>query len=145
MFLLLFVVTVSPGVIASCCMDNGSTHVVAPVDTFIEPHRSSSVPINLASPARVAPIGKQLSLREPIHSVDEMKFANQGVPSFHPHSFPEYHDSLAVGSPFNSSGTVTDMASSIGTIIAEGLDNRQIKAASSNGHLMEPNAGGKFS
>ncbi|XVF54783.1 hypothetical protein PTKIN_Ptkin05aG0209300 [Pterospermum kingtungense] len=132
---------VSPGVIASCCMDNGSTQVVAPVDTFVEPHRSSSVPINLASPARVAPIGKQSSLREPNHSGEEMKFANQGVPSFHPHSFPEYHDSLAIGSPFNSSSTMTDMASSIGPMMAEGLDNRQIRGASSNGHLMEPNAG----
>ncbi|XWS51504.1 hypothetical protein CRYUN_Cryun12cG0181700 [Craigia yunnanensis] len=132
---------VSPGVIASSCMDNGSTQVVAHVNTFFEPHRSSSVPINLASPARVAPIGKQLSLREPNHSLDEMKFANQGVPSFHPHSFPEYHDSLANGIPFNSSSTITDMASSVGPMMAEGRDNRQIWGASSNGHVMEPNAG----
>ncbi|XVF08601.1 hypothetical protein REPUB_Repub07fG0017000 [Reevesia pubescens] len=137
---------VSPGVIASGGMDNGSTQVLhsviqSPVNTFVEPHRTSSVPINLASPARVAPIGKQLSLREPNHSVDEMKFANQGVQSFHPHSFPEYHDSLANGIPFNSSSTITDMASSVGSMMAEGLDNRHILGSSSNGHLMEPNAG----
>ncbi|XWS37041.1 hypothetical protein CRYUN_Cryun19dG0009200 [Craigia yunnanensis] len=132
---------VSPGVISSGCMDNGYTQVGAPVNTFVEPHQSSSVPINLASPARVAPIGKQLSLREPNPSLDEMKFANQGVPSFHPHSFPEYHDSLANGIPFNSSSTITDMASSVGPMMAEGLDNRQIRGASSNGHLMKPNAG----
>ena len=137
--------TVSTGVIASGCMDSGYTQVGAPVNTFVELFQSSSVPINLASPARVAPIGKQLSLREPNHSLDEMKFANQGIPCFHPHSFPEYHDSLANGIPFNSSSTITDMASSVGPMMAEGLDNRQIRGASSNGHLMEPNAGGKFS
>ncbi|WRX19509.1 RNA recognition motif domain - like 10 [Theobroma cacao] len=134
------------GVIVSGCMDNGSSQVLhsviqSPVSSFVEPNRSSSVPINLASPARVAPIGKQLSLREPNHSLDDMKFANQGVPSFHPHSFPEYHDSLANGTPFNSSSTITDMASSVGPMMTGGLDNRHIRAASSNGHLMEPNAG----
>ncbi|XP_021287292.1 protein MEI2-like 1 isoform X3 [Herrania umbratica] len=134
------------GVIVSGCMDNGSTQVLhsviqSPVSSFVEPNRSSSVPINLASPARVAPIGKQLSLREPNHSLDDMKFANQSVPSFHPHSFPEYHDSLANGTPFNSSSTITDMASSVGPMMTGGLDNRHIRAASSNGHLMEPNTG----
>ncbi|XVE63766.1 hypothetical protein DITRI_Ditri07aG0046300 [Diplodiscus trichospermus] len=130
---------VSPGVIASGCMDNGYTHVGTPVNTFVEPHQSSSVPINLASPAR-ALIGQKLSLREPNPSLDEMKFANHGVPSFHPHSFPEYHDSLANDIPFNSSSTITDMGSSMGAMVAEGLDNRHIRGASSNGHLMEPNA-----
>ncbi|XVF49515.1 hypothetical protein PTKIN_Ptkin04bG0018700 [Pterospermum kingtungense] len=135
----------SLGVIASVGMDNGSTQVLqsvipSPVNTFVEPNRSSSVPINLASPARVAPIGKQLSLRDPNHCLDEMKFANQGVPSFHPHSFPEYHDNLANGIAFNSSSTITDMASSVRSMMAEGLDNRHIRAASSNGLLIEPNA-----
>ncbi|XVE56496.1 hypothetical protein DITRI_Ditri04bG0015000 [Diplodiscus trichospermus] len=134
------------GVIASGGTDNGSAQVLqsviqSSVNTFVEPHRSSSVPINLASPARVAPIGKQLSFREPNHSLDEIKFANQGIPSFHPHSFPEYHDSLANGIAFNSSSTITDMASSVGSMMAEGFDNRHIRGASSNGHLMEPNSG----
>ncbi|XVF11395.1 hypothetical protein REPUB_Repub08aG0024300 [Reevesia pubescens] len=137
---------VSPGAIASGGIDNGSSQVLhsvvqSPVNTFVEPHPSSSVPINLASPARVAPIGKQLSLREPNHSLDEMKFANQGVPSFHPHSFPEYHDNLANGIAFNSSSTVMEMASSVGSMMAEGLDSRHIRGAISNGHMMEPNAG----
>ncbi|MBA0674120.1 hypothetical protein Goari_015732 [Gossypium aridum] len=136
---------VSPGLTASGCMDNGSTQVVAPVSTFAETHRSSSVPINLASPARVSPIGKPLSFREPDHSLDGMKFANQGVPSFHPHSLPEYHDSLANGIPFNSSSTIIDVASSSSPMMAEGLDNRHIRGARSNGHLMQPNAGGKLS
>ncbi|TYI17891.1 hypothetical protein ES332_A07G054900v1 [Gossypium tomentosum] len=129
------------GLTASGCMDNGSTQVVAPVSTFAETHQSSTVPINLASPARVSPIGKPLSFREPDHALDEMKFANQGVPSFHPHSLPEYHDSLANGNPFNSSSTIIDMASSSSPMMAEGLDNRHIQGARSNGHLMQPNAG----
>ncbi|KAK8540341.1 hypothetical protein V6N13_038894 [Hibiscus sabdariffa] len=100
--------TVSPGVIVSGCMDNGSTQVFAPANTLVEPHRSSSVPI---TPARVTPIGAQLSMYESNHSMDEMKFANQ------------------------------DMASRIGPMMAEGLENRNIRGASTNGHLMEPNAG----
>ncbi|KAE8720155.1 protein MEI2-like 4-like isoform X2 [Hibiscus syriacus] len=134
-------------VIASGGMDNGFSQVLhsviqSPVNTFVEPHRSSTVPINLASPARVAPIGKKISPLEPNHSTDEMKYANQGVPSFHPHSFPEYYDSLANGIALNSPSTITNMASSAGSMMVEGLDNRDVCRVSSNGHLIEPNAGG---
>ncbi|KAG4116895.1 hypothetical protein ERO13_D12G195900v2 [Gossypium hirsutum] len=134
------------GVIASGGMENASNQVLhsviqSPVNTFVEPHRSSTVPINLASPARVAPIGQKLSLREPNHSMDEMKYANHGIPSFHPHSLPEYHDSLANGIAFNSPSTITNMASSASSMMAEGLDNRHVRGASSNGHLIEPTAG----
>ncbi|KAK9021206.1 hypothetical protein V6N11_011206 [Hibiscus sabdariffa] len=138
------------GVIASGGMDNGSSQVLhsviqSPVNTFGESHRSSTVPINLASPARVAPIGKKISLLEPNHSMDDMKYANQGVPGFHPHSFPEYHDSLANGIALNSPSTITNMASSASSMMAEGLENRHVRGASSNGHLIEPNAGGNGS
>ncbi|KAA3460543.1 protein MEI2-like 2 [Gossypium australe] len=134
------------GVIASGSMENASNQVLhsviqSPVNTFVEPHRSSTVPINLASPARVAPIGQKLSLREPNHSMDEMKYANHGIPSFHPHSLPEYHDSLANGIAFNAPSTITNMASSASSMMAEGLDNRHVRGASSNGHLIEPTAG----
>ncbi|XP_038993469.1 protein MEI2-like 1 isoform X1 [Hibiscus syriacus] len=132
---------VSLGITASGCMDNGSTQVVVPVSTFVEPPRSSSVPINLASPARAVPIGKQISFLEPDHSLDEVKFDNQGVPSFHPHSLPECHDSLVNGISFNSYSTITDMASSASPMMAEGLDNRHIRGPPSNGQLMQPNAG----
>ncbi|XP_039045270.1 protein MEI2-like 1 [Hibiscus syriacus] len=132
---------VSRGITASGCMDNGSTQVVVPVSKFVEPPRSSSVPINLASPAIAAPIGKQISFLEPDHSLDEVKFANQGVPSFHPHSLPECHYSLVNGISFNSYSTITDMASSASPMMTEGLDNRHIRGPRSNGHLMQPNAG----
>ncbi|XP_039046867.1 protein MEI2-like 1 isoform X2 [Hibiscus syriacus] len=134
------------GVTASGGLDNGSSQVLhsviqSPVNTFVEPHRSSTVPINLASPARMAPIGKKISPLEPNHSTDEMKYANQGVPSFHPHSFPEYHDNLANGIALNSPSTITNMAGTAGSMMAEGLDNRNVCRVSSNGHLIEPNAG----
>lgn len=129
---------VSLGGITSSCMDNGPSQIL---HTFIEPHQSSSVPNNLPSPARVASIGKQSSLREPNHSLDEMKFGNQSIPSFHPHSFPEYHDSLANGIPYNSSSPIPDMAHNVGPMVTEGLDNRHIRGLSSNGHLMELSGG----
>ncbi|XP_038993474.1 protein MEI2-like 1 isoform X3 [Hibiscus syriacus] len=68
-------------------------------------------------------------------------FDNQGVPSFHPHSLPECHDSLVNGISFNSYSTITDMASSASPMMAEGLDNRHIRGPPSNGQLMQPNAG----
>ncbi|XP_039069382.1 protein MEI2-like 1 isoform X1 [Hibiscus syriacus] len=133
------------GEIASGGKDNGSSQVLrsvvqSPVNTFVKPHRSSTVPINLASPARVAPIGNKISPLETNHSTDDLKYANQGVPGFHPHSFPDYHDRLANGIALNSPRTITNMASSAGSM-AEGLDNRHARGASSNGHLIEPNAG----
>ncbi|XP_039001432.1 protein MEI2-like 1 [Hibiscus syriacus] len=137
------------GVIASGGKDNGSSQVLhsviqSPVNTFVEPHRSSTVPINLASPARVAPIGNKINPLETNHSTDDLKYANQGVQGFHPHSFPDYHDSIANGIELNSPRTITNMASSAGSM-AEGLDNRHARGASSNGHLIEPNAGGNGS
>lgn len=139
---------VSSGVITSTCMDNGSIQVLhsairSPAIAFTESHQSSSVPNGLPSPARVGSIGNQFSLHEPNLSLDEMKFGNQH-PSFHPHSLPEYHDSLANGLPYNSPSTVADIASNVGTKIKDGLDNRHILGVSSNGHLMEPAGGGKF-
>ncbi|KAF2312796.1 hypothetical protein GH714_040492 [Hevea brasiliensis] len=51
----------SPGVITSSCMNNGSAQVLpsavqSPVASFIESHRSSSVPNNLPSPLTVASV-----------------------------------------------------------------------------------------
>ncbi|KAK3183249.1 hypothetical protein Dsin_030535 [Dipteronia sinensis] len=136
---------VSPGVITSSCMENGSIQVIhsavrSTASVFTEPHQTSSVPNKLPSPARVASIGTQFGLHEPNHSLDEMKIGNQH-PSFHPHSFPEYHDSLSHGSPYKSPSTIIDMATNVGPKITEGLDNRHIRGFSSNGHLIEPNGG----
>ncbi|KAL4342198.1 hypothetical protein GQ457_08G034580 [Hibiscus cannabinus] len=63
-------------------------------------------------------------------------FANQGVLNFHPHSLSECHDRLANGIPFNSHSTITVTS----PMMTEGLDNRHIRGAKSNGHLSQPNA-----
>ncbi|KAK8530799.1 hypothetical protein V6N13_030739 [Hibiscus sabdariffa] len=63
-------------------------------------------------------------------------FANQGVPNFHPHSLSKCHDCLANGIPFNSYSTIAVTS----PMMAEGLDNRHIRGAKSNGHLSQPNA-----
>lgn len=136
---------VSSGVITSTCMDNGSIQVLhsatrSPAIALTESHQTSSVPNGLPSLARVGSIGKQFGHYEPNLSLDEMKFGNQH-PSFHPHSLPEYHDSLANGLPYNSPSTIADIASSVGTKMKDGLDSRHIRGVSSNGHLMEPTGG----
>ena len=133
-------------------MDNGSINGFhsasrSPVSSFIEnafPHRSSSVPNNLPSPVGVASIGKQFGLCESNHSLNEMKFANQCIPGFHPHSFPEYNDSLANAIPCNSSSNIADMAVNLGPRMTEGIDSRQIRRANSNIHPVELNGGGKL-
>ncbi|GLU20811.1 hypothetical protein SLE2022_369930 [Rubroshorea leprosula] len=134
------------GVSASGYMDNGSASVLhnvieSPVNTFIEPNRTSSVPINLPSPARVASISNQYNLQEPNQSVDEMKFGGHSISSFHPHSFPEYHDNLAKSLPSNSSSTIPEMVGGLGPRITDGLDNRHIRGVSTNGHRIEPSGG----
>ncbi|OAY30614.1 protein MEI2-like 1 isoform X4 [Manihot esculenta] len=131
----------SPGVIASSCMDNGSTQVLpsaiqSPMGSFIESHQSSSVPNNLPSPI-VGSVGKQVGLHESNHSMDEIIFGNQCVQSLHPHSLPEYHGSLAHGIPYNSSSTVGGMAHSVGSKLSDGINSRPIQGVGSNGHLME--------
>ncbi|KAE8670892.1 APO protein 3 [Hibiscus syriacus] len=82
---------------------------------------------------------KKLSPLEPKHSTDEMKYANQGVPSFHPHSFPEYHDNITNGIALSSPSTITNMASTAGSMIAEGLDNRDI-CKTNNSHQQHPSS-----
>ncbi|XP_030938118.1 protein MEI2-like 1 isoform X2 [Quercus lobata] len=141
--------TVSPGVIASNSVDNGSNlglHSAhrSSLSSFIEnafPHMSSSVPNNLPSPVGVASIGKQFGVCESNHSLNEMKFANQCIPNLHPHSFPEYHESLANSVPCNSLSTNADMAGNLGPRMTEGINSRQIHRMSSNVHPVELNGG----
>uniref|UniRef100_A0A2P2M990 Uncharacterized protein MANES_06G126700 n=1 Tax=Rhizophora mucronata TaxID=61149 RepID=A0A2P2M990_RHIMU len=137
---------VSPEVIASGSLENGSAQILhpgikSPVGAFIEPHWSSSVPSNLPSPARAASVGKQFGLHEPNHTLDEINFGNQCFPSFHPHSLPEYHDGLTNGTLYKSSSTAGGMASSVGSNVSEGIDIRHIRGAGSSGHMMEFNGG----
>ncbi|XP_021905539.1 protein MEI2-like 1 isoform X2 [Carica papaya] len=135
---------IANGIVTSSSMDKGSipllhNSVRSPVNAFIEPHQSSSIPIDLPSSARVAAITKPISLQEQNHSLDEMKFGDQYIPNFHPHSFPEYHDGFANGSPYNSSRTFAEMVSSGSKM--NGLDSRCIRGTGSNGQQMEFNGG----
>ncbi|KAG6686074.1 hypothetical protein I3842_11G000900 [Carya illinoinensis] len=116
----------------------------SPVSSYVEnvfPHRSSGVLNNFSSPVRVASIGKQFGICDSNQSLNEIKFSNQCIPSFHPHSFPEYLDSSVNGSPCKISSHIADMAVSLGPKVAEGIDSRKIIKVSSNIRTMEPNAG----
>ncbi|GAV60198.1 RRM_1 domain-containing protein/RRM_2 domain-containing protein [Cephalotus follicularis] len=129
----------SSGHIAAVSLGGISSTIRSPLSAFMESHQSSSVPNNLPSPARVASISKKFSLCESNQSLDEMKFSNQSILSFHPHSFPEYHDNLDDGISYNSSSPIPDMAGHASPIVTEGSDNSYIRGLSSNGQLMEIN------
>ncbi|RDX77812.1 Protein MEI2-like 1, partial [Mucuna pruriens] len=86
--------------------------------------------------------GKVSGVFEASNAVDAMKFAS--MPRFHPHSLPEYRDSLSNGSPYNYSGTI-NTAANIGTGSTESSDSRHIQGISSTGNLAEFNAGGNGS
>ncbi|KAM5571519.1 protein MEI2-like 1 [Rosa sericea] len=103
-------------------------------------HLSSSVPRTLPSPMRVVSTDKNFCLPDSNHSLNEIKFGNQCIPNFHPHSLPEYHDSLAHGITSNSSG----VTGNVGLRMTEGTDRRHIREMNANGHLMELNGGGAF-
>ncbi|CAK7336829.1 unnamed protein product [Dovyalis caffra] len=130
--------TFSPGISASSYMANGSSQVSysaipSQLGAFTELHRSSSVSSNLPSPVTAA-AAKQFSMAE-------MKFGNRCIPSNHPHSLPEYHDSLANTIPYNSPSTIRDMASSFTSKVTEGINSLHFRGVGSNGHLMELNGG----
>ncbi|KAI3975954.1 hypothetical protein MKX01_016637 [Papaver californicum] len=140
----------SPGLITSDGMDNGAAQglhsaIRAPISQFVENgfHHgmSSSVPQSLQSPVRVASMGSQPGLGEPSPSLSQMEFGFRGITGFHPHSLPEYHDSLANGGPYNSSTTLPAMAANIGSITSEELDNRHMRRVGSNSHSMDLNEG----
>ncbi|KAF8378071.1 hypothetical protein HHK36_029406 [Tetracentron sinense] len=123
---------VSHGAITSNCMENGAIQglhsaIQAPISPFIENafrHEiSSSVPNSLSSPVRVASVGNQSDLGGP-SQLSQMKFSVQSMPTFHPHSLPEYHDGLANGIPYNSMST---LATNISPRPSEGIDNRHIE------------------
>lgn len=96
---------------------------------------------NIHKTARGASTGKVSGVFESSNTIDAMKFAS--VSRFHPHSLPEYRDSLANGSPYNYSSTI-NMAANIGNGSTESSESRHIQGINSTGNLAEFNAGGKF-
>ncbi|KAI3882604.1 hypothetical protein MKW92_051856 [Papaver armeniacum] len=140
----------SSGLITSNGMDNGAAQglnsgIRAPISQFVENgfHHgmSSSVPQSLHSPVRVASMGSQSGLGEPSPSLGQMEFGFRGITGFHPHSLPEYHDSLASGGPYNSSTTLAAMAANLGSITSEELDSRHMRRVGSNSPSMDLNEG----
>ena len=121
---------VSPGVIAPSCMVSGSNQVFhpaicSPLSTSFEnalSHQTSSLPKAMASQMRMTSDSKQIGFCESSNSLDEIKFGNQGIHSFHPHSFPENHDGLAHGIPCNPPTAIPNITN-LGLAITEGYIN----------------------
>ncbi|KAJ7957173.1 Protein MEI2-like 1 [Quillaja saponaria] len=133
--------------ISSGLMDNGTNQglqfsMKQYTNTFIENafHRNSSVPNTLPSPLGLTSAGKILGVSESNNFIEGRKFSP--IPSHHPHSFPEYHDSLANGISFNSPSAMEDLASNIGLRMTEAVDHRNIQGMSSTRNLVELNGGG---
>ncbi|KAG5412216.1 hypothetical protein IGI04_008535 [Brassica rapa subsp. trilocularis] len=98
-----------PGLISSTSIDGGSMRVShssvgSPVNSFIERHRSLSIPIGFQPSANVVSASKPVGVQEHGHSFDNTNMGIQSMPNLHPHSFSEYVDNFANGgSPYKSS------------------------------------------
>ncbi|KAK7350742.1 hypothetical protein VNO77_09653 [Canavalia gladiata] len=137
---------VSSGFIASgSCLENeynqGFHSARPPLNAFID-NTMFHVNSSIHKTARGSSAGKVSGAYEASNAIDTMKFAS--IPRFHPHSLPEYRDSLANGSPYNFSSNIS-MAANIGTGSTESSDTRHIQGMNSTGSLAEFNAGGNGS
>ena len=95
-----------PGLVSSTSIDGGSMRVShssvgSPVNSFIERHRSLSIPIGFPPSANVISASKPAGIQEHGRSFDDMGI--HSMPNLHPHSFSEYLDNFANGSPYKSS------------------------------------------
>jgi hypothetical protein len=142
-----FAATVTSGAVDSAGLENGysqkfqSAMQQQPLNGFIDNsfyHVNSSV----NNTARGASTGKVSGVSESSNLVDAMKFASSPT-TFHPHSLPEYHGSLANGSPYNFSSTISNKAGNIGAGVTEAANGRHIHGISSTGNLAEFNGGGE--
>ena len=140
--------TVTSGVIDSFALENGynqrfqSSMQQQPMNGFVDNaffHVNSSTNNSL----RGASVGKVSGVSESINLVDAMKFASNPT-TFHPHSLPEFHGSLANGSPYNFSTSIPNNAGNIGTAVTEASNGRHIQGISSVRNLAEFNGGGSL-
>ncbi|VVB17646.1 unnamed protein product [Arabis nemorensis] len=104
-----------PGIISSNSMDGGSMRVIhnsvgSPVNSFIERHRSLSIPIGFPPSANVIAASKLVGLQEHGHPFDNSNMGIQSMPNLH-NSFPDYLDNFANGSPYKSSAAFSEMVS----------------------------------
>ncbi|KAJ4897468.1 Protein MEI2-like 1 [Raphanus sativus] len=105
-----------PGLIASTSIDGGSMRVSqssvgSPVNSFIERHRSLSIPIGFPPSANVISASKPVGIQEHGQPFDNSNMGIQSMPNLHPHTFSEYLDKFANGTPYKSSTTFSEMVS----------------------------------
>ncbi|KAF1867576.1 hypothetical protein Lal_00050005 [Lupinus albus] len=130
--------------VGSGCLENGynqgfQSAMRQPLNAFVDNalFRANSSIQNTVGGASAAKVS---GFRESSDFADGVKFASS--PRFHPHSLPEYHGSLANGSPYNFSSTISNMASNPGTATTEASDGRHIQGMGSTRNVAEFNAGG---
>lgn len=126
--------------------DNGTIHGPLPtnggpigplLDNVLQHGVSSSVPNSLPSLLRVES-GNQSSIAESGLQRNHLKFDLQAHSNLHPHSLPDYQDSLANGHPF---GSPSNIAANMNSRPQEILDGQQFRRVGSNGQSMELNEG----
>ncbi|WOK97485.1 hypothetical protein Cni_G06193 [Canna indica] len=140
------------GAITSNSLEDGSIHdFKSAIRSPIVPHMeakfhgiSSSMPQNLSSPVNIASVANkanQAAHAEASHSLGQMNFGFQDMPSFHPHSLPDFHHRVTNGIPFNSN---TMGAIGVGVISrpVDGNNKRNLHRVSSGsfgGHSTDSN------
>ncbi|XP_019415514.1 PREDICTED: protein MEI2-like 4 [Lupinus angustifolius] len=130
--------------VGSGCLENGynqgfQSAMRQPLNAFVDNafFRANSSLHNTVGGASAAKVS---GIRESSDFADGVKFASN--PRFHPHSLPEYHGSLANGSPYSFSSTISNMASNTGIATTEASDRRHIQGMGSTRNVAEVNAGG---
>ncbi|KAG5393799.1 hypothetical protein IGI04_023762 [Brassica rapa subsp. trilocularis] len=104
-----------PGIIPSTSIDGGPmgishSSVGSPVNSFIERHRSLSIPIGFPPSANVISASKP-GIQEHVHPFDNSNMGIQSMPNLHPHSFSEYLDNFTNGSSYKSSTAFSEVVS----------------------------------
>ncbi|XP_020699852.1 protein MEI2-like 4 isoform X1 [Dendrobium catenatum] len=126
--------TIGYGANISVGLDSGSIQSSA-LQTLISPFMeskfpgiSSTVPRSMSSPIRVTMVGNhssQSNLDDLSHSLGQMNFGFQNIPTFHPHSLPEFHNGPISSIPYNTIRAVPSMGTNINSRIADGIDTQQ--------------------
>ncbi|KAF8115578.1 hypothetical protein N665_0025s0046 [Sinapis alba] len=103
-----------PGILASTSINGGSMRVMhnsvgSPVNSFTDRHQSLDIPIGMQPSTRIISASKPVGLQESGNPFDSSNTGIQSMPNLHPHSFHEYFDNFASGSPYKSSTTFSEM------------------------------------
>ncbi|KAJ0973540.1 hypothetical protein J5N97_021499 [Dioscorea zingiberensis] len=147
--------TIPIGIITSNGLDNGAIQGLnsafrTPVNTLLDTafHRiSPNVSCSLSSPVNVASIGNHghsSCCGDHNHSGGQINFGLQRMPTFGPHSLPDYHDGLTNGIPCNSPNSISAMPININSMCVEGIDKRTMHRVAFSGlnHSFEHNGTG---